>query len=195
VSQLFKSQLTPNCHWHYLLNTTGKEHSVSVAEEHGKDLHHNSQARSHFFLHRPVSCPSFYLLLYLYSAVHFFRPNSWRRRPARAGEWGQIAWSLVAVRPSGRAGKEERAGEAISVSPPSATPSHRPTGDTIPLARYCTKLQTGKILQTLTVRLECGARLLPAANPHLHLVHHSWQTDMRRLVSHHKTCGLNYKKF
>jgi hypothetical protein len=113
--------------------------------------------------------------------------------------WGVGTDSVVVgCRPpvrSCREGGKERAGEAISVSPPSATPSHRPTGDTIPLARYCTKLQTGKILQTLTVRLECGARLLPAANPHLHLVHHSWQTDMRRLVSHHKTCGLNYKKF
>jgi hypothetical protein len=33
------------------------------------------------------------------------------------------------------------------------------------------KLQTGRILQALTVRLECGAAgLLP-----LHLVHHAWQ--------------------
>lgn len=57
-----KSQLMPNCRQlHYLMHTA-KEHSVSVTEEPGKDLHHTiHKARSSFVLHRPLCfCPEFF---------------------------------------------------------------------------------------------------------------------------------------
>ena len=72
------------------------------------------------------------------------------------------------------------------MSPPWAT--QQLTGDA---TVHGAKLQTGRILQALTVRLECAAAgLLPPGNLHLR-VHHVWQvaTDMRRLVSRHTTCG------
>jgi len=73
--------------------------------------------------------------------------------------------------PSGRRGRGGKGGGGESVSPPSATQHLK--GDA---AVHGAKLQTGRILHALTVRLECGAAgLLPPGNLHLHLVHHAWQ--------------------
>jgi len=84
-----------------------------------------------------------------------------------------LSRSWVAVRPS-RERERERGGKGRggqSVSPPSAT--QQLTGDT---TVHGAKLQTGRIMLALTVRLECGAAgLLPPGNLHLHLVHHAWQ--------------------
>ena len=75
---------------------TAKEYSVSVTEEQGKDLHHNSQERPPFLLHRPVFfCPEFFFLL-----LFFVRPSTFSD-PIRGGEdqrVGRIAYKLLIVK-------------------------------------------------------------------------------------------------
>jgi hypothetical protein len=172
----------PNCRQlHYLMHTA-KEHSVSVTEEPGKDLHHTiHKARSSFVLHRPLCfCPEFF---FCFSLLLFFVRTSTFSDPIRGG--GDLRRAGDRIRPTATAralsrswvavqGERERGGKGRggqSVSPPSAT--QQLTGDT---TVHGAKLQTGRIMLALTVRLECGAAgLLPPGNLHLHLVHHAWQ--------------------